>query len=117
MSDKKKKRTSSRKASKRRILYFTEKFFYVLVTSFLIEQAVSILLIWKTGMSLDTFITETNTTFRVVGGACIAKFLTENIFKKNKLSFSEPLSTYEETNNEDISQLDESAADDSGGTN
>lgn len=77
-----------------RLLHYTEKIFYWLVICYFIWQFASLaLIVWgiKETMQfsfLDTFITETNETFRTVAGAVIVKFLIENIFKYNEFSFS-----------------------------
>lgn len=78
----------------KRMLHYTEKIFYALVICYFIWQFASLaLIIWGIHQTLqfsflDTFIHETNETFRVVAGVVITKFLVENVFKWNEFSFS-----------------------------
>lgn len=73
----------------RRFLHYSETIFLWLTIFYFSSQVVSILLILyaiyqtNTFSYLDTFISETNNTFRSIAGIIIIKFLVENVFKYN----------------------------------
>lgn len=73
----------------KRFLHYTETIFLWLTVCYFVWQFISAALILdaiKETMQfsyLDTFITETNETFRNIAGVVILKFLVENVFKYN----------------------------------
>lgn len=76
---------------KDRFLHYTETIFLWLVACYFVWQFISIALIIVKAINstngefayLDTFITETNETFRNIAGVIIVKFMVENVFKHN----------------------------------
>lgn len=73
-----------------RFLHYTETIFLWLTVCYFIWEFISLAMIFvaiketMTFSYLDTFVMETNQTFRDIAGVVIIKFLVENVFKYNK---------------------------------